>query len=82
MSLIKAVEEASSHHRRAQPLHTLQAVVVGTASSGVLVSLLRIATKAALPGTTAGLRASAGEAHVTHLPACQCAAKSFASQRC
>ncbi len=32
-----------------------QAVVGGTASSGLLVSLLRIATKAALPGDRAGL---------------------------
>eukprot|EP00891_Asterochloris_glomerata_P003381 jgi/Astpho2/3381/Aster-x1144 len=41
------------------PPWATQAVVAGTASSGVLVSLLRIATKAALPATTAGLRASA-----------------------
>ena len=35
------------------------ALVAGTAVSGVVVSLLRIATKAALPATPAGLRASA-----------------------
>lgn len=36
----------------------LQAVVGGTASSGVIICLLRIATKAALPPTRAGLRKS------------------------
>ncbi|KAK9803157.1 hypothetical protein WJX72_005612 [[Myrmecia] bisecta] len=36
-----------------------QAVVAGTATSGMLVSFLRILTKAALPATPAGLRASA-----------------------
>lgn len=35
-----------------------QAVVGGTASSGAIICLLRLATKAALPPTRAGLRAS------------------------
>lgn len=39
---------------------TLQAVVTGTAVSGVAVSLLRVITKAALPDTAEGLRKSAG----------------------
>ncbi|DBB06968.1 TPA: hypothetical protein ACH3X3_009618 [Trebouxia sp. C0006] len=37
-----------------------QAVVTGTAVSGVAVSLLRVITKAALPDTAEGLRKSAG----------------------
>ncbi|DBA79274.1 TPA: hypothetical protein ACH3X2_007822 [Trebouxia sp. C0005] len=37
-----------------------QAVVTGTAVSGVAVSLLRVITKAALPDTAEGLRRSAG----------------------
>lgn len=36
----------------------LQAVVGGTASSGVIICLLRVLTKAALPATRAGLRKS------------------------
>jgi equilibrative nucleoside transporter 1/2/3 len=36
----------------------LQAVVGGTASSGVIICFLRIITKAALPSTRAGLRSS------------------------
>lgn len=39
----------------------MQAVVTGTAVSGVAVSLLRVTTKAALPNTPAGLRASASK---------------------
>ena len=42
-------------------LITLQAVVTGTAVSGVAVSLLRVITKAALPGTPTGLQASASK---------------------
>ena len=38
----------------------LQAVVTGTAVSGVAVSLLRVITKAALPASAEGLRKSAG----------------------
>ena len=38
----------------------LQAVVSGTALSGVAVSLLRVVTKASLPDTVEGLRRSAG----------------------
>eukprot|EP00850_Spirogloea_muscicola_P002074 SM000008S22163 [mRNA] locus=s8:166887:168596:- [translate_table: standard] len=41
------------------PAHYTQALVGGTSASGVIVSFLRILTKAALPSTTAGLRASA-----------------------
>ena len=37
-----------------------QAVVTGTAVSGVAVSLLRVITKAALPASAEGLRKSAG----------------------
>ena len=40
-------------------VHT-QAVVGGTASSGFIICLLRLATKAALPPTRAGLRTSTG----------------------
>jgi equilibrative nucleoside transporter 1/2/3 len=36
----------------------MQAVVGGTASSGVIICLLRVVTKAALPPTRAGLRTS------------------------
>jgi hypothetical protein len=38
--------------------HCLQAVVGGTASSGVIICCLRVITKAALPPTRAGLRSS------------------------
>lgn len=38
----------------------MQAVVSGTAVSGVAVSLLRVVTKASLPDTVEGLRRSAG----------------------
>ncbi|MBA0633124.1 hypothetical protein Godav_001772 [Gossypium davidsonii] len=41
------------------PKQYMQAIFAGTASSGVLVSLLRITTKASLPQTPEGLRASA-----------------------
>ncbi|KAF5741993.1 equilibrative nucleotide transporter 8 isoform X1 [Tripterygium wilfordii] len=41
------------------PKQYMQAVFAGTASSGVLVSLLRIITKASLPRTQQGLRTSA-----------------------
>ncbi|KAL5547829.1 hypothetical protein UlMin_003060 [Ulmus minor] len=41
------------------PKQYMQAVFAGTASSGVLVSLLRITTKALLPQTPKGLQASA-----------------------
>lgn len=41
------------------PEQYMQAVVAGTAASGVLVSALRIITKAALPQTVHGLRTSA-----------------------
>ncbi|KAM3714113.1 hypothetical protein ACB098_01G310200 [Castanea mollissima] len=37
----------------------MQAVFAGTASSGVLVSILRIMTKASFPQTPKGLRTSA-----------------------
>ncbi|XP_010250136.1 PREDICTED: equilibrative nucleotide transporter 8-like [Nelumbo nucifera] len=40
------------------PKRYMQAVFAGTASSGVLVSILRIITKASLPKTPQGLRAS------------------------
>lgn len=40
------------------PARYMQAFVSGTAASGVIVSLLRIATKAALPQTPRGLRLS------------------------
>lgn len=39
-------------------MYTRQAVVGGTASSGVIICFLRIITKAALPATCSGLRAS------------------------
>lgn len=53
---------AASYQRKcACTLAIVQAVVTGTAVSGVLVSLLRVVTKAALPNTPAGLRASAGQ---------------------
>jgi hypothetical protein len=38
--------------------HCVQAVVGGTASSGVIICCLRVITKAALPPTRAGLRSS------------------------
>ncbi|XP_044472111.1 equilibrative nucleotide transporter 8-like [Mangifera indica] len=41
------------------PKEYMQAVFAGTASSGVLVSILRIVTKASLPQTSQGLRTSA-----------------------
>ncbi|KAK1437484.1 hypothetical protein QVD17_03275 [Tagetes erecta] len=41
------------------PKHYMQAVFAGTASSGVLVSLLRIITKASLPHDPQGLKTSA-----------------------
>ncbi|KAG8639299.1 hypothetical protein MANES_14G133400v8 [Manihot esculenta] len=41
------------------PKEYIQAVFAGTASSGVLVSILRITTKASLPQTPQGLRISA-----------------------
>ncbi|EOY31094.1 Equilibrative nucleoside transporter [Theobroma cacao] len=41
------------------PKQYMQAIFSGTASSGVLVSILRIITKASLPQTPQGLRASA-----------------------
>ncbi|XP_010535863.1 PREDICTED: equilibrative nucleotide transporter 8 [Tarenaya hassleriana] len=41
------------------PKQYMQAVFAGTASSGVIVSVLRITTKASLPQTPQGLRASA-----------------------
>ncbi|CAI9100804.1 OLC1v1037980C1 [Oldenlandia corymbosa var. corymbosa] len=41
------------------PKQYMQAIFAGTASSGVLVSMLRILTKASLPQTPVGLRASA-----------------------
>ncbi|KAF9624349.1 hypothetical protein IFM89_010375 [Coptis chinensis] len=41
------------------PKRYMQAVFAGTASSGVLVSILRIITKASLPQNTQGLRTSA-----------------------
>ncbi|XVE71458.1 hypothetical protein DITRI_Ditri10aG0152300 [Diplodiscus trichospermus] len=41
------------------PKQYMQAIFAGTASSGVLVSILRIITKASLPQTPQGLRASA-----------------------
>ncbi|KAA8535107.1 hypothetical protein F0562_030110 [Nyssa sinensis] len=41
------------------PKQYMQAVFAGTASSGVLVSILRIITKASLPETAQGLRTSA-----------------------
>ncbi|GMJ15661.1 hypothetical protein like AT1G02630 [Hibiscus trionum] len=41
------------------PKQYMQAIFAGTASSGVLVSILRIITKASLPQTPEGLRASA-----------------------
>ncbi|XP_044463771.1 equilibrative nucleotide transporter 8-like [Mangifera indica] len=41
------------------PKEYMQAVFAGTASSGVLVSILRISTKASLPQTSQGLRTSA-----------------------
>ncbi|KAJ8753207.1 hypothetical protein K2173_017801 [Erythroxylum novogranatense] len=41
------------------PKQYMQAVFAGTASSGVLVSILRIITKASLPQNSQGLRASA-----------------------
>ncbi|GLT53865.1 hypothetical protein SLA2020_271040 [Shorea laevis] len=41
------------------PKEYMQAVFAGTASSGVLVSILRIVTKASLPQTPKGLRTSA-----------------------
>ncbi|KAF7147022.1 hypothetical protein RHSIM_Rhsim03G0248700 [Rhododendron simsii] len=41
------------------PKQFMQAVFAGTASSGVLVSILRIITKASLPQTPQGLRTSA-----------------------
>ncbi|KAJ0090512.1 hypothetical protein Patl1_13077 [Pistacia atlantica] len=41
------------------PKEYMQAVFAGTASSGVLVSILRIVTKASLPQTSHGLRTSA-----------------------
>ncbi|RVX11130.1 hypothetical protein VitviT2T_016680 [Vitis vinifera] len=41
------------------PKQYMQAVFAGTASSGVLVSILRIITKASLPQTPQGLRTSA-----------------------
>ncbi|KAF8069407.1 ETN8 [Scenedesmus sp. PABB004] len=44
--------------RRPRRSARAQAVVGGTASSGVLICLLRIATKASLPATRAGLRRS------------------------
>jgi hypothetical protein len=43
---------------RPRPLVPAQAVVGGTASSGVIICVLRIVTKAALPPTRAGLRSS------------------------
>ena len=46
----------------------VQAVVTGTAVSGVAVSLLRVITKAALPDTAEGLRRSAGDS--PYLPTC------------
>ncbi|KAF8400631.1 hypothetical protein HHK36_013930 [Tetracentron sinense] len=41
------------------PKRYMQAVFAGTASSGVLVSILRVVTKASLPQTPQGLRTSA-----------------------
>lgn len=41
------------------PARFMQAIFAGTASSGVLVSILRIATKASLPSTPKGLQKSA-----------------------
>ncbi|PSC75565.1 Equilibrative nucleoside transporter 4 [Micractinium conductrix] len=41
------------------PPRFTQALLTGTAVSGVAISLLRVVTKAMLPGTEAGLRASA-----------------------
>ncbi|PWA54871.1 nucleoside transporter family protein [Artemisia annua] len=41
------------------PREYMQAIFAGTASSGILVSLLRIITKASLPHTPQGLRTSA-----------------------
>lgn len=41
------------------PKQFMQAIFAGTASSGVLVSILRLITKASLPQTPQGLRASA-----------------------
>ena len=48
----------------------LQAVVTGTAVSGVAVSLLRVLTKAALPASAEGLRKSAGLP--TYYRCCHC----------
>ncbi|XP_057768070.1 equilibrative nucleotide transporter 8 [Salvia miltiorrhiza] len=41
------------------PKHYMQAVFAGTASSGVLISILRVITKASLPPTPQGLKTSA-----------------------
>lgn len=48
------------HTRVIGILDAMQAVVTGTAVSGVAVSLLRVITKASLPDTAEGLRKSAG----------------------
>jgi len=49
-----------------------QALIVGTSISGVFVSLLRIITKALLPATTAGLRASAALYFLLAAGTCGC----------
>jgi hypothetical protein len=54
------------------PARYTQALISGTAMSGVAVSLTRVITKAAMPDTPAGLRASALLYFV--LAACTCAA--------
>ncbi|AEE27452.1 MFS transporter superfamily [Arabidopsis thaliana x Arabidopsis arenosa] len=41
------------------PRQYMQAIFAGTASSGIIISLLRIATKASLPQTPQGMRTSA-----------------------
>ncbi|XP_047944276.1 equilibrative nucleotide transporter 8 [Salvia hispanica] len=41
------------------PKHYMQAVFAGTASSGVLITILRVITKASLPQTPQGLKTSA-----------------------
>ncbi|EFJ13795.1 hypothetical protein SELMODRAFT_446206 [Selaginella moellendorffii] len=47
------------------PERYMQALVAGTAASGVLVSCLRVVTKAALPSTPDGLRSSANVYFIT-----------------
>lgn len=57
----------------------LQAVVSGTAVSGVAVSLLRVITKASLPDTAEGLRRSAGMLTPSLLTVCLCRDVSIAA---